>query len=44
MTRKQLPSGAMVWYVVFNIFTFGSLYFLKIAIMKAIIDSQKHEG
>jgi hypothetical protein len=40
-TRKQLPIGAMLWYVVLNIFSLGAPYFLKIIIMKALIDSQE---
>ena len=39
MVRRRLPDGAMVWYVVINIFTLGLFYFLKITIMKAIIDT-----
>jgi len=39
--RRQLPSGANVWYVIICILTLGGAYFSKIVIMKAIIDSQK---
>lgn len=40
-TRNRLPDGAYVWYIIINILTWGLFYFLKVAIMKAIIDSRE---
>lgn len=38
--KKQSTSvGADVWYILANIVTFGSLYFLKIVIKKAIVEA-----
>lgn len=42
--KKQLSFGATFWYVVINIATLGSFYFIKITIMKAIIDAHNAEN
>lgn len=39
--RKQLPLGANLWYLLANIVTLGAPYFVKIVIMKALIDAQE---
>lgn len=38
--KKQFPAGAYVWYILANLATFGLFYFIKITIMKAIIDAK----
>jgi hypothetical protein len=38
-TRQSTTTGADVWYILINIFTFGSLYFMKIVIKKAIVEA-----
>ena len=37
--RTHLPGGAQVWWVIINIVGLGSPYFLKLVIMKAMIDA-----
>jgi hypothetical protein len=39
MVKNDISDGAMVWYVLLNLVTLGAPYFLKIIIMKAIVDS-----
>jgi hypothetical protein len=41
MTKKHMPDGAYIWYLIFCVVTLGGAYFLKTVIMKAIIDSQE---
>lgn len=36
MGKYKMTSGATVWYYFINIFTFASLYFVKIAVKKAL--------
>lgn len=38
MAKFQVSGGANFWYYFINIFTFGSLYFIKVAAMKALAD------
>lgn len=39
--RKDLSIGGYIWWIIINTFTLGFFYFLKLAIMKAIIDSNE---
>lgn len=42
MNNKNQPtSGENAWYYIINIFTFGSLYFAKITIKRAIQEATK---
>lgn len=43
-TRKHLPLGGLIWYILINIMSLGIPYFTKLVIMKAIIDSQKEDN
>ncbi|HUA13137.1 MAG TPA: hypothetical protein VL989_01410 [Candidatus Sulfotelmatobacter sp.] len=40
MARFEMSGGAKFWYYFINIFTFASLYFIKVAVMKAFEDMQ----
>lgn len=37
--KQSTTTGADVWYILANIATFGSLYFMKIVIKKAIVEA-----
>jgi hypothetical protein len=37
---KQIKTGESAWYYIMNIFWLGLLYFLKIVIKRAIIESE----
>lgn len=39
MKKQELTPVEYVWYIILNLFTFGSLYFAKIVIKKAIVDA-----
>lgn len=39
VVKRDISPGAAIWYVLLNILTLGAPYFLKIVIMKAIIDA-----
>jgi hypothetical protein len=38
MAKFKMTGGATFWYYLINIFSFASLYFIKIAVMKAFVD------
>lgn len=38
MARYEMSGGATFWYYFINIFTLGSLYFMKIATKKALTE------
>lgn len=41
MVRRELPGGSEFWWIILCICTLGGCYFLKLVIMKAIIDAQE---
>jgi hypothetical protein len=41
MSNYKTTPGENVWYYVINIFTFGSLYFIKTAVKKALSEAQE---
>lgn len=36
MSKYKMTSGENLWYYVVNIFSFASLYFIKVAVKKAL--------
>ena len=38
MARFEMSGGAKFWYYFINIFTLASLYFVKVAVLKALED------
>jgi hypothetical protein len=43
MKKQELTPIEYVWYILINIFTFGSFYFIKILIKKAIVDAHNSQ-
>jgi hypothetical protein len=41
MVKSHLGDGTLCWYYIICVLTLGAPYFLKIIIMKAIVDSQE---
>ncbi|HET7060036.1 MAG TPA: hypothetical protein VFH99_01815 [Candidatus Saccharimonadales bacterium] len=41
MSNYKLSGGATFWYYFINIFTFASLYFIKVAVKKALTEVEK---
>ena len=43
MAKKnyEMTGGENVWYYIINIFTWGSLYFIKTAVKKALSEQEK---
>lgn len=39
MKKQSNTPGEQVWYILLNIVTFGSLYFMKIVIKKALVEA-----
>lgn len=39
--KYEMTGGESAWYYIINIFTWGSLYFIKTAVKKALSEEQK---